>query len=163
MPARKHPALRRLTYRLPLLLLAAGCGRPNGPVARGPGVVQRIYYDSRSDVVERVQWVARTDAEWAAARARIGPASERMHAQLRPDLARETLVIATAGGGSSGAPGVDFEGYRDDGATRYVYVRYSVGCDSAADVTQAFVVGSMPRWTGTVTLVARWDMPDCLF
>ncbi len=163
MPTTRYATLRRLTRGLPILLLTAACGPPNGPRARGPGVVETAYGDFQSDVVERVQWVVRTDAEWAATRARIGPRSARMHAEVRPDLARETLVVATAGWGSSGAPSVEFEGYRDAGGTRYVFVRYSGGCHAGADVTQAFVVGTMPRWTGTVKLVARWDLQDCWF
>lgn len=164
MPSSKRARARPLVRGLATLVLAAACGRERGPEPRGPGVVKTVYYDSWSDVPQRVQWVVRTDAEWAAARVRIGRGSGRMEAELRPDLGRETLVIATAGGGSSGAPAVDFEEYRDAGGTRYVFVRYYMtGCDAAADVTQAYVVGTMPRWTGAVRLVSRWAPPDCTF
>jgi hypothetical protein len=149
-----RPMLPRLLLGLMPLLGLAGCGRGEDG-ARGPGVVREIFRESHSAIDAPAQWVVRTEAEWAHVRRRIGPRAERMRREVRPDWTREALVVAADGPGSSGAPFTEFEGYRDDGRVRYVFVRYRFGCEGPEDVTQGFVVGTMPRWDGEVRIVAR--------
>jgi hypothetical protein len=156
------PVSFRFVLWLALAALACACGGPGDPRStRGPGMVDELYRDIHSQLSAPAHWVVRTEEEWAETRRRIGPAADRMRAEIRPDFARDMLVVAAAGEGSSDDPRVIFEGYRDEGSTRYVFIGYSAGCDAAQDVTRAFVVGSVPRWEGEVKLVARWTLPDC--
>lgn len=154
--------LRRLLHALlPLVVVTATCGRGSTRAARGPGMVEELHRDHQSELSEPAQWIVRSPAEWDRMRQRIGPRSARMNATVRPDFASNMLVVAAAGDGSSGDPLVEFQGYRDTGRTRHVFVRYSAGCDAAQDITRAYVVGRMPTWEGEVKVVARWESPDC--
>jgi hypothetical protein len=151
---RPHVRAGRTAVRVLAVLLLAACGgaeRDDG----APGRIDVLYVHSHSPVGTPAQWVARTQAEWDALRARVAPEAPGIRWEVRPDWARESLVVATAGAGSSGAPDVTFRGYRDEGRTRFVFVRYCMPASAAEDVTQAIVVASMPRWDGEVRLVQR--------
>lgn len=145
-----------------LVLLAGAACRREARTPRGPGVITELFRDGSSDIARPAQWVVRTEAEWAGMKRRIGASAEAMRREVRPDFAREALVVAAAGEGSSGDPYVAFDGYRDEGGTRFVFIRYSVlACDAAQDVLTEVAVGVMPRWDGEVKLIASWIAPDC--
>jgi hypothetical protein len=125
-------------------------------------VITELYREGNTDIDKPGQWVVRTETEWGEMKRRIGASAEAMRWEVRPDFAREALVVAASGYGSSSDPHVEFDGYEDEGATRFVFIRYSaLSCDSAMDVLTEVVIGMMPRWDGEVKLIATWVPPDC--
>ncbi|HET7234719.1 MAG TPA: hypothetical protein VFJ16_32195 [Longimicrobium sp.] len=148
---------------LPLLavLSAAVCGRePPAPPHPPLPAVQRLLYEETGGSGDAKHWTVRDARQWEALWNGLPDRAGRTMPVV--DFSREMVVVVTAGRGSSGSPGLAFEGYQAHGDTTDVWVRRTWPCRScgvADDVTNLLVAGRIPRRDGPVRII-RYDATE---